>query len=91
MEPIKFRHVYRILSLKTAISTARWRSPGHSGACDLRLKASSPLLAEADVQKVELSEEDEFLVISCNGVWDVMSSEEAVAIVRRELISSNNP
>lgn len=58
---------------------------------DMYVKARSPLCADPDVQQVELSEEDEFLVIACDGLWDVMSSESAVAIARRELMSSNDP
>lgn len=58
---------------------------------DLEVKACSPLIADPDVQQVELSEEDEFLVIACDGLWDVLSSERAVAIARRELMSSNDP
>ncbi|XP_059631991.1 probable protein phosphatase 2C 49 [Cornus florida] len=47
--------------------------------------SSSPLIAEPDVQQVELTEDDEFLIIGCDGIWDVMSNEEAVSLVRREL------
>jgi serine/threonine protein phosphatase PrpC len=28
---------------------------------------------------------DEFVVLACDGLWDVMSSEEAVAFVRERL------
>jgi protein phosphatase 2C family protein 2/3 len=60
---------------------------------DWHLKAcmSIPLCAEPDVQEVELSEEDEFLIVACDGLWDVVSSESAVGIARRELMSSNDP
>jgi serine/threonine protein phosphatase PrpC len=35
------------------------------------------------------SREDEFLLLACDGVWDVMGSEEAAAFVRHELRLAN--
>lgn len=34
-----------------------------------------------DVDFVELTPEDKFLIIACDGLWDVVSNEEAVALV----------
>nr|ABK27050.1 unknown [Picea sitchensis] len=51
----------------------------------------SPLSAEPEVQELELSEEDEFLIIASDGLWDVVSNESAVGIARRELMSNNDP
>uniref|UniRef100_A0A0C9S3F6 protein-serine/threonine phosphatase n=1 Tax=Wollemia nobilis TaxID=56998 RepID=A0A0C9S3F6_9CONI len=50
-----------------------------------------PLSAEPEFRQALLSEEDEFLIIGCDGIWDVMTSECAVSIVRRELMLHNNP
>lgn len=51
----------------------------------------SALIAEPDFQQVTLTEDDEFLIIACDGVWDVMSSQQAISFVRRGLRTHNNP
>lgn len=38
-----------------------------------------------DVREVALSEEDEFVIIACDGIWDVMTREQAIAFVRNEI------
>ncbi|GMH06613.1 hypothetical protein Nepgr_008453 [Nepenthes gracilis] len=56
------------------------------------LKGSSyPLSCEPELQEIELTEEDEFLIIGCDGLWDVMSSQYAVTTVRKELMQHNDP
>lgn len=63
------------------------------GDWDLKLPlgTSSPLIAEPDVQQVMLTEDDEFLIIGCDGIWDVMSSQYAVSLVRRGLRRHDDP
>uniref|UniRef100_A0A2P2KJA8 protein-serine/threonine phosphatase n=1 Tax=Rhizophora mucronata TaxID=61149 RepID=A0A2P2KJA8_RHIMU len=63
------------------------------GDWDLKLPlgSASPLIAEPDVQQVVLTEEDEFLIIGCDGIWDVMSSQVAVSLVRRGLRRHDDP
>ncbi|CAI9765802.1 unnamed protein product [Fraxinus pennsylvanica] len=57
----------------------------------LPLGSPSPLIAEPDVQQTLLTEDDEFLIIGCDGIWDRMSNQEAVSLVRRELRHTHNP
>lgn len=63
------------------------------GDWDLKfpMGSSSPLIAEPDVQQVILTEDDEFLIIGCDGIWDVMSSQNAVSLVRRGLRRHDDP
>jgi len=51
-----------------------------------RLVGSATVVSsEPELSEVELSEEDQFIIIACDGLWDVMSSEEAVAFVATRL------
>ncbi|GFP81233.1 probable protein phosphatase 2c 13 [Phtheirospermum japonicum] len=53
--------------------------------------SASPLTAEPEFQLTLLTEDDEFLIIGCDGIWDVMSNQEAVGLVRRELMNHGDP
>ena len=54
---------------------------------DLDFKAQPHVIAEPFISEIELGENDEFLVIACDGLWDVFSYSEAVDYVasRREI------
>ncbi|PPD89548.1 hypothetical protein GOBAR_DD13498 [Gossypium barbadense] len=51
----------------------------------------SPLIAEPEFRRMVLTEDDEFLIIGCDGIWDVMSSEHAVSLVCRGLRRHDDP
>ncbi|XP_042379531.1 probable protein phosphatase 2C 2 [Zingiber officinale] len=51
----------------------------------------SPLIAEPEFRHALLSEDDEFLIIGCDGIWDVMSNQHAVNIVSKGLRRHDNP
>ncbi|KAL6578254.1 hypothetical protein OROMI_010582 [Orobanche minor] len=56
------------------------------------LKGSAcPLSSEPELQEAILTEDDEFLIMGCDGLWDVMSSQCAVTMARKELMLHNDP
>ncbi|GLT34750.1 hypothetical protein SLA2020_092490 [Shorea laevis] len=57
----------------------------------LPLGKKSPLIADPDVNQVMLTEDDEFLIIGCDGIWDVISSQSAVSLVRCGLGRHDDP
>ncbi|GAA0151368.1 protein phosphatase [Lithospermum erythrorhizon] len=53
--------------------------------------SASPLTAEPEVKHILLTDDDEFLIIGCDGIWDVMTSQDAITIVRQELRMHDDP
>ncbi|XP_058180593.1 probable protein phosphatase 2C 47 isoform X2 [Rhododendron vialii] len=70
--------------LSVARALGDWHLKGPKGSL-------YPLSSEPELEEVFLNEEDEFLIMGCDGIWDVMSSQYAVTIVRRELMLHNDP
>ncbi|ERM97065.1 hypothetical protein AMTRI_Chr05g64040 [Amborella trichopoda] len=50
-----------------------------------------PLSAEPETSSTLLTEEDEFLIIGCDGIWEVFRSQNAVDFARRRLMEHNDP
>jgi len=44
-----------------------------------------------DVRKLVLNSDDEFVILACDGIWDVMDNAEAVAFVRDRLVKGEKP
>ncbi|KAH7845530.1 hypothetical protein Vadar_003214 [Vaccinium darrowii] len=70
--------------LSVARALGDWHMKGPKGS-------ACPLSAEPELQETKLTEEDEFLIIGCDGLWDVMSSQGAVTMARKELMLHNDP
>ena len=52
---------------------------------------NSGLTADAYVQTIQLQEDDQFCIIACDGVWDVMDYQEAVSYVSEVLKKVDSP
>lgn len=50
-----------------------------------------PLSALPEIQSMVLSEEDEFLLMGCDGLWDVFTNEGAISFARKQLQRHNDP
>ncbi|XP_020672426.1 probable protein phosphatase 2C 57 [Dendrobium catenatum] len=72
--------------LNVARALGDWHMEGMKVADGL-----GPLSAEPEVRKMKLTEEDEFLIIGCDGIWDVFRSQNAVDFARRKLQEHNDP
>ncbi|OVA00642.1 Protein phosphatase 2C (PP2C)-like domain [Macleaya cordata] len=70
--------------LSVARALGDWHMKGSKGS-------ACPLSAEPELQETVLTEEDEFLIMGCDGLWDVMTSQCAVTIARKELMLHNDP
>ncbi|XP_019175699.1 PREDICTED: probable protein phosphatase 2C 22 [Ipomoea nil] len=57
----------------------------------MKSREGGPLTAEPEFMSTKLTEEDEFLIIGCDGIWDVFMSQNAVDFARRRLQEHNNP
>lgn len=71
--------------LNVARALGDWHVEGMKGA------DGGPLSAEPELMSTTLTKEDEFLIIACDGVWDVFRSQNAVDFARRRLQEHNDP
>uniref|UniRef100_A0A1D1Z4S9 protein-serine/threonine phosphatase n=1 Tax=Anthurium amnicola TaxID=1678845 RepID=A0A1D1Z4S9_9ARAE len=63
------------------------------GDWELKFQRETPssLIAEPEFMQAVLTEDDQFLIMGCDGIWDVMSSQDAVSVVRRGLQRHDDP
>ncbi|KAK6912663.1 PPM-type phosphatase-like domain, partial [Dillenia turbinata] len=71
--------------LNVARALGDWHMEG------LKCRDGGPLSAEPEFMSTRLTEEDEFLIIGCDGLWDVFRSQNAVDFARRRLQEHNDP
>ncbi|KAE8710919.1 putative protein phosphatase 2C 21 [Hibiscus syriacus] len=62
------------------------------GDAEFKLNKTLPVekqivTANPDINIVELCDDDEFLVLACDGIWDCVSSQQLVDYVREQLNS----
>lgn len=73
------------------------RALGDFQLADLKSRApegggfEGPLIANPEVMCHTLEAEDEFLLLACDGLWDVFSSQRAIEFARSRLQQHNDP
>ena len=65
-----FLKVNGSLAVSRALGDYEYKQNSGKGQCE---QLVSP---EPEITALEISEDDEFAVLACDGVWDVMTSEE---------------
>lgn len=68
-----YRYPYRVYPGGLAVS----RSIG-----DLEIRKNGLVIAEPETIRRKLTSDDEFLILACDGFWDVISNSQAVELVR---------
>lgn len=58
---------------------------------DKKSQQEQIVTAYPDVQVRDINEELEFVVIACDGIWDVMTNEEVVAFIRMRIAAKMEP
>ena len=43
------------------------------------------ITANPEIKTMELTAEDEFLVLACDGVWDILSNQECVDFIKERI------
>lgn len=71
--------------LNVARALGDWHMEG------MKVSGGGPLSAEPELMTTNLTEEDEFLIIGCDGIWDAFLSQNAVDFARRRLQEHNDP
>ena len=75
----RFGRVNGNLNLSRSIGDLKYKQiPG------LR-RCEQMITAEPDIMEIVLNEDDEFLIIGCDGIWDCLTNEEAVDYVLKRI------
>jgi len=72
----QFGRVNGNLNLSRSIGDLKYKQVPNIGPAD------QMITAEPDIKSVVLNENDEFVILACDGIWDCLTNEEAVKYVR---------
>ncbi|KAG5244332.1 protein phosphatase [Salix suchowensis] len=77
--------------LNGLLNVARALGDQHMEGLKVSDSDGGPLSAEPELMTRQLTKEDEFIIIGCDGIWDVFRSQNAVDFARRRLQEHNDP
>lgn len=77
--PVTIQRIDGCLSVSRAIGDLNFKSDPRLAPQDQRVSA------EPDITEVARTPNDEFMVVACDGVWDVMSSQQVCNFIRHHL------
>ncbi|KAL3155464.1 hypothetical protein ABBQ38_011019 [Trebouxia sp. C0009 RCD-2024] len=72
------------LNLSRAIGDMEYKQSGHLSA------AEQAVTANPDVRELQLGPSCEFMILACDGIWDVLSNQQAVDFVRDRLLEGQS-
>lgn len=72
--------------LRKGVETNQWTQEFADGVKFTK----DPVVCTPDVTEIELKEDDEFVIIASDGLWDVMASSHAVSIARQQFKRGKN-
>ncbi len=75
--------IFGVLAVSRAIGDADFKM-GSSWLKDFGITANL-VLADPEVEAIELTPEDDFIILACDGLWDVMDNQSAVDWVGQKL------
>ena len=78
---VEFGRVNGNLALSRAFGDFEYKQAYHQGKSALECIVT----CMPDVTHVELTTEDEFIVIACDGIWDCLTNQECANIVREQI------
>ncbi|KAL7636403.1 UNVERIFIED_CONTAM: hypothetical protein RMT77_013178 [Armadillidium vulgare] len=81
---VMIQRVNGSLAVSRALGDFEYKNVEGKGPCE---QLVSP---EPEIYQERRTEEDEFLVLACDGIWDVMSNDELCAFVRSRLLVSDD-
>jgi len=76
---------YFSLGVSRAIGDMLFKHP------DFTKGKPSGLIAVPDIREIQLTSEDQFIILACDGLWDVMTHQEAVDLVIKSLLETDDP
>lgn len=82
---VMIQRVNGSLAVSRALGDFEYKNVQGKGPCE-QLVSPEPEIIEIE----RTAEEDEFVILACDGIWDVMSNEELCAYVRSRMLLTDN-